>query len=71
MSVLLMFHQFSLSAELGPTHATLESLPGLANTLGLQGGLHGWEEVQGFIQMSKNVWQLFINRHRVVLQKAL
>ena len=43
---IIIFHQFSLGAELCPTHATLESLPGLANTLGLQGGLHGWAKVQ-------------------------
>ena len=55
MNLFLMSHQFSLGAELRPTNATLESNPALANTLGLQGGLHGWEGVQGFEKGMKNM----------------
>ena len=67
---IIIFHQFSLGAELCPTHATLESLPGLANTLGLQWGLHSWEEVQGLFTLKERMivicvsyWSIF-SKHR-------
>ena len=55
MNLFLMSHQFSLGAELRPTNATLESNPALANTLGLQGGLHCWAKEQGFKKGIKNM----------------